>query len=81
MPTFNRFFRPLFSFARTNKTAALSTAKMFCITGNISTPENKTPWEDIKTIIEKVHKHVCGHDRLSDTDVLLKRNSLWNDEI
>ena len=55
--------------------------KLFCATCNIPTSEHKIPWKDVKKIIGKVHKHVCGHATLSDVEVLLKRNNLWNDEI
>ena len=39
------------------------------------------PWSDVKRIIDKVHKHVCGHASFTDYKLLLERNRLWNDVI
>ena len=38
-------------------------------------------WSDVKKIIDKVHKHVCGHASFTDYKLLLERNGLWNDLI
>lgn len=46
----------------------------------IATNAPKRPWKEIKHIIDKIHKHVCGHSSLSDMKTLLKRNDLWNHE-
>ena len=39
------------------------------------------PWSDIKKIIDKVHKHVCGHASFTYYKLLLERNGLWNDAV
>lgn len=39
------------------------------------------PWKDVKKVIDKVHKHVCGHATLTDYKLLLERNGLWNETI
>ena len=39
------------------------------------------PWSEVKKIIDKVHKHVCGHASFTDYKLLLERNGLWNDAI
>lgn len=36
------------------------------------------PWADLKNIIDKVHRHVCGHASFSDIKTLLTRNSIWD---
>lgn len=41
-------------------------------------PVPKRTWNEIKHIIEKVHKHVCGHASFSDFKMLLERNNIWN---
>ena len=37
---------------------------------------DQKPWTEIKSIIDKVHKHVCGHANFTDFQLLLKRNEL-----
>ncbi len=41
-------------------------AKMFCATAVVAEPAKDRSWHDLKKIIDKVHKHVCGHASLSD---------------
>ena len=36
------------------------------------------PWSKVKGIVDKVHKHVCGHATLTDIRILLERNDMWN---
>ena len=38
-------------------------------------------WIEVKKIIDKVHKHVCGHARLNDMQILVERNAMWNPEV
>lgn len=38
-------------------------------------------WAEVKTVIDKVHKHVCGHANFTDMRMLLDRNNLWNDAV
>ena len=35
-------------------------------------------WSDRKRIIDKVHRHVCGHSSYEDIKLMLSRNELWN---
>ena len=37
-------------------------------------------WEETKKIVEKVHRHVCGHASYKDIKLLLKRNNLWSSQ-
>lgn len=53
-----------------------STSVLLCLNGNVKTD---MPWNQIKTIIDKVDGHVCGHASLTDMRLLLERNSLWPD--
>ena len=54
-----------------------------CLAGfGISHPENQTlTWPYIKRIVDRVHKHVCGHAAYSDIRTLLKRNNLWSSAV
>ena len=54
---------------------------VFCATAQIEDGLSKRPWKEIQTVVDKVHKHVCGHSNFSDLKFLLQRNSLRNDEI
>ena len=48
----------------------------------MSHPENQTlTWPYIKRIIDRVHKHVCGHAAYSDIRTLLKRNNMLNQTV
>lgn len=51
---------------------------LFCATAHIDGNLAKKPWKDLKNIVDKVHKHVCGHSTYSDIKILLERNELWN---
>lgn len=52
--------------------------KLVCSNANIILEK---PWKDIKNLLDKVQKHVCGHANLTDIQLLLKRNNLWNSAI
>lgn len=43
-----------------------------------SMPVQNMSWNDTKHLIEKVHKHVCGHASFSDFKMLMERNNIWN---
>ena len=47
----------------------------------ISDSESNSSWKKVKNIVDKVHKHVCGHASLSDIQILLERNNMWNSEV
>lgn len=38
-------------------------------------------WTEIKHIVDKIHKHVCGHANYTDYRLLLERNELWNEAV
>lgn len=38
-------------------------------------------WAEVKAVIDKVHKHVCGQANFNDMRMLLDRNNLWNDAV
>ena len=56
-------------------------AKLLCATRNILDPTNQLPWSQVKKIIDKVHKHACGHANLSYIRILLQRNNMWSAEV
>lgn len=39
------------------------------------------PWKEVTAIIDKVHRHVCGHANLTDIRVFLQRNKMWNNAV
>ena len=57
------------------------TTKIFCATAHLSDDDLPRPWPEVKKIVNKVHKHVCGHSTYSDIKTLLERNKLWNEEV
>ncbi len=56
-------------------------AILFCATAVIQETDCNRAWSDIKKIVDKDHKHVCGHAELSDMQTLLERNNSWNHEV
>ena len=72
-----------FRFFRTSHSCCQASfqAKIFCATGIVEDSEKLRSWTDLKKIIGKVHKHVCGHASLSDMKTLLERNGLWSSEV
>lgn len=64
---------PITSFNGTSETNVL---KNF----NVTTV-NDLPWIDVKRIVDKVHKHVCGHSNLTDIRMFLERNNIWNNAV
>ncbi len=55
--------------------------KLFCATAVAADSSKERSRQDLKKIIDKVLKHVCGHAPLSDTKILLERNDLWSTEV
>lgn len=51
---------------------------LVCLNGNLN---HDRPWKEVKAIIDKVHRHVCGHASLTDMRLLLERNNLWSDRV
>lgn len=56
---------------------------------NIQSPTNSTlmqnpiltSWDSVKKVVDRVHRHVCGHATFSDMRTLLIRNRLWSNEV
>lgn len=46
-----------------------------------ATTLDNTSWSDVKKVVDKVHRHVCGHASFTDYKLLLERNGLWNNVI
>ena len=55
--------------------------KLFCAAAQIEESIEQRPWEELKKIVDKVHKHVCGHAKLSGIQILLERNQIWSAEV
>lgn len=65
---------PLVAFAPKAKRLSV----MLCLNGNIC---NNYSWNETKSIINKVHRHVCGHANYTDMRLLLERNNMWSDVV
>ena len=65
----------------TNTDCSNYQAKLFCATGNIHDPTNQLHWSELKKIMDKVHKHSCGHASLRITQILLQSNNMWPSEV
>lgn len=66
---------------RTSGITGDNESTLFCASAHIEGDVAKKPWTDVKKIVDKVHKHVCGHSTYSDIRVLLERNKLWNEQV
>ena len=64
-----------------NTSCSTYRAKLCCATGNFHESTNQLPWPELKKIIDKVNKHVCGHPSLSGIQILLLHNNMWCDEV
>eukprot|EP00171_Calliarthron_tuberculosum_P017605 IDg17605t1 len=56
-------------------------SRLYCATAQFDQQPSARPWAELKKIVDKVHKHVCGHSSYSDIKILLQRNNLWNHEV
>eukprot|EP00178_Gracilaria_changii_P015990 TRINITY_DN4502_c0_g1_i1.p1 TRINITY_DN4502_c0_g1~~TRINITY_DN4502_c0_g1_i1.p1 ORF type:complete len:217 (+),score=18.60 TRINITY_DN4502_c0_g1_i1:155-805(+) len=54
---------------------------LFCAMASMGDTVSTRPWSELKKIVDKVHKHVCGHAVYSDIKILLQRNGLWNEGV
>eukprot|EP00171_Calliarthron_tuberculosum_P000101 IDg101t1 len=69
-------FVPLFTFG-----VCANSAEMYCATVSFASKATNRSWPELKSIIDKVHKHVCGHASYNDIRILLERNDLWNEDV
>ena len=72
---------PYQSFITISKHDNTVTNKLFCATAEICNNLGRRPWKEIRQVVDKVHKHVCGHSNYTDIKILLQRNSLWSNEV
>ena len=49
-----------------------------CLNGNVTC---NAKWSELKPIVDKVHKHVCGNATFTDYQLLLERNKMWNNAV
>lgn len=42
--------------------------------------ESERSWQERKNIMDKLHRHVCGHASYEGINIFLERNQLWNDQ-
>ena len=50
-----------------------------CHTIPINSP--RPEWKELKRVVDRIHRHVCGHASFSDIRTLLVRNKLWSPEV
>ena len=55
------------------------TVAMLCRLYSASTLSSIS-WNDRKRILDKVHKHTCGHSSFEDIKLLMQRNDLWTED-
>lgn len=56
--------------------------RVFCATLHVHSASQATrPWSELKPIVDKVHRHVCGHSNYQDIKTLLQRNNIWNNDV
>ena len=73
---------PYSSFSSGLKNNSISEDKaIFCATAQLDCPTDTLSWPKTRQLVDKVHKHVCGHSSFSDIKFLLQRNGIWNDSI
>lgn len=56
-------------------------SQLYCATAQIHENITHRPWNEKRKVIEKVHRHVCGHSKYHDMKLLLERNKIWNAEV
>ena len=54
---------------------------MFCATADLNASPSKRPWKEVRPIVDKVHRHVCGHSNYTDIKTFLRRSNLWDCQI
>lgn len=65
---------PLKSFAPVYRIESILTGS----NGNILKGKS---WKEVRSIIDKFHKHTCGHSTITDIRLLLERNDLCNADV
>lgn len=53
----------------------------YCAVVGFAAKASKRSWCGTKAIVEKVHKHACGHAYLRDMQILVERNDIWSDDV
>lgn len=61
----------------------LSSPSLSCLSASPHATEKRVldSWAETRRIVDKVHRHVCGHATFSDMRTLLIRNGLWNESV
>lgn len=75
-------FIPYGNFLAKHDTCSLETTKkIYCATAQINGEVMNRPWSELKNIVDKVHKHVCGRSTYSNMKILLQRDNLWSPKV
>lgn len=73
---------PITAFLRAcNQDLETSSIRKDFVNAMMATPLKECSWKTIKHIVDKVHRHVCGHSPYSDIKLLLIRNEFWNETV
>ena len=71
------YMRKEFFFHEQHKSLHDPTVQLLC---SYTAASVDLTWKKRKELIDKVHRHVCGHSNYRDIRMLLERNGIWNDE-
>lgn len=52
-------------------------AMMYCATVSLQDNTQTRPWKELKSIVDRVHRYVCGHSSYTDMKILMERNGIW----
>lgn len=76
-------FIPYESFCtrRTNGLLYTDRSAIFCAAGMLHSSTRSLSCSDTKKIVDKIHRHVCGHSSYSDIKILLERDGIWNETV
>ncbi len=66
------------SYIPISKFVNCKTDRLECMNGHVV---SNRPWSEVKSVIDKVHNHVCGHANFTDFKILLERNNLWDKNV
>lgn len=53
----------------------------FILTGCNPNMRNVKSRKEVESIVDKVHKHLCGHSIFSDIQLLYERQGIWNNSV
>lgn len=74
----DRFTDPETKFSHQSPSAFALAANTVINTAMMSPSPSSNNWRSLRCVIDRAHKHICGHARLSDMRTIFERNKIWN---